>query len=76
MGHQLGTYTEQKHYLHATTLLSASVAQLEGDLLEVDALRDVRMELTAKKEVRLFPPLFLRVELIFNVLCIKRVKKR
>ena len=47
----MGAYIEQKHYLHATELLSSSVAQLEGDLLEVDALRDVRMELTAKKEV-------------------------
>ena len=49
--HQLGTHIEHKHYLHATELLSSSVAQLEGDLLEVDAMRDVRMELTAKKEV-------------------------
>ena len=42
----------KKHYLHATDLIVSAVSLLEGDLAEVDALRDLKSELSAKKEVK------------------------
>ncbi len=37
--------------LHCLFPFSSSVSLLEGDLVEVEALRDVKLELIAKKEV-------------------------
>lgn len=43
-------YKQKRHYLHATELLVSSVASLESDLKDVEALKDVRNELQAKQQ--------------------------
>jgi len=43
-------YVNKKHYLHATKLLVSSLQQLETDLANVDALKEVKSELIDKKE--------------------------
>ena len=49
---KLQSHMAKKHYLHATDLIVSAVSLLEGDLAEVDALRDLKSELSAKKEVK------------------------
>ena len=41
-----------KHYLHATELVTKTVAMLEGDLKGVEALGELRLEMLNHKEVR------------------------
>lgn len=43
-------YINRKHYLHATKLLVNSLLQLETDLANVDALKEVKSELIHKKD--------------------------
>ena len=43
-------YIERKHYLHATRLIVNSLKQLDTDLVNVDALKEVKAELVDKKE--------------------------
>ncbi|XP_046385414.1 exocyst complex component 4 [Ischnura elegans] len=47
---QLEKYVAKKHYLHATKLLVSAIATSEGTLARVEALREVRVDLKAKKE--------------------------
>ncbi|RWS26425.1 exocyst complex component 4-like protein [Leptotrombidium deliense] len=46
----VSNFINKKHYLHATRLLVDSVAVLEKDLKNVDALKDVKTDLISKKE--------------------------
>ncbi|XP_020899282.1 exocyst complex component 4 isoform X1 [Exaiptasia diaphana] len=48
---QIEEYKRQKYYLHATELLVSTVSLLEGSLSGVEALRHVRLDLQAKKQV-------------------------
>ena len=50
---QLGAYLAKKHYLHATQLLVCALSLGEGSLEGVEALREVRTDLQAKKQVHL-----------------------
>lgn len=45
----LGTYMASKHYLHATDMLVSAVESLDGPLLQVEGLSDLRLELHSKK---------------------------
>ncbi|XP_071090012.1 exocyst complex component 4-like [Haliotis cracherodii] len=47
---KMDNYLSGKHYLHATDLIVQSVAKLDTSLSTVEALRDLRSELTARKE--------------------------
>uniref|UniRef100_A0A7N8XKX1 Exocyst complex component Sec8 n=1 Tax=Mastacembelus armatus TaxID=205130 RepID=A0A7N8XKX1_9TELE len=46
---QLEAYMASKHYLHATDRLVSAVESLEGPLLQVEGLGDLRLELQSKK---------------------------
>ncbi|KAF0029732.1 hypothetical protein F2P81_018837 [Scophthalmus maximus] len=46
---RLVTYMASKHYLHATDMLVSAVESLEGPLLQVEGLGDLRLELHSKK---------------------------
>ncbi|XP_031582435.1 exocyst complex component 4 [Oreochromis aureus] len=46
---RLETYMASKHYLHATDMLVTAVQSLEGPLLQVEGLGDLRLELHTKK---------------------------
>ncbi|KAF6733897.1 Exocyst complex component 4 [Oryzias melastigma] len=46
---RLETYMASKHYLHATDMLVTAVESLEGPLLQVEGLGDLRLELHNKK---------------------------
>lgn len=46
---RLETYMASKHYLHATDMLVTAVKSLEGPLLQVEGLGDLRLELHTKK---------------------------
>jgi exocyst complex component 4 len=47
---KVDNYIVKKHYLHATKLLVNSLTQLDTDLANVDALKDVKNDLIAKKD--------------------------
>uniref|UniRef100_A0AAQ5ZTT7 Exocyst complex component Sec8 n=1 Tax=Amphiprion ocellaris TaxID=80972 RepID=A0AAQ5ZTT7_AMPOC len=46
---RLEAYMASKHYLHATDMLVKAVESLEGPLLQVEGLGDLRLELHSKK---------------------------
>uniref|UniRef100_A0A672ZWN4 Exocyst complex component Sec8 n=1 Tax=Sphaeramia orbicularis TaxID=375764 RepID=A0A672ZWN4_9TELE len=46
---RLEAYMASKHYLHATDMLVSAVESLEGPLLQVEGLSDLRLELHSKK---------------------------
>uniref|UniRef100_A0A8D0B2Q3 Exocyst complex component Sec8 n=1 Tax=Sander lucioperca TaxID=283035 RepID=A0A8D0B2Q3_SANLU len=46
---RLEAYMASKHYLHATDMLVSAVESLEGPLLQVEGLGDLRLELHGKK---------------------------
>uniref|UniRef100_A0A8B9JQU5 Exocyst complex component Sec8 n=1 Tax=Astyanax mexicanus TaxID=7994 RepID=A0A8B9JQU5_ASTMX len=46
---RLETCMARKHYLHATDMLVSAVESLEGPLLQVEGLSDLRLELHSKK---------------------------
>ncbi|KAF7693824.1 exocyst complex component 4 isoform X1 [Silurus meridionalis] len=46
---KLETCMASKHYLHATDMLVSAVQSLEGPLLQVEGLSDLRLELHSKK---------------------------
>ncbi|KAM6895936.1 exocyst complex component 4 [Lycodopsis pacificus] len=46
---RLVAYMASKHYLHATDMLVSAVESLEGPLLQVEGLGDLRLELHRKK---------------------------
>uniref|UniRef100_A0A8C2Z9W5 Exocyst complex component Sec8 n=1 Tax=Cyclopterus lumpus TaxID=8103 RepID=A0A8C2Z9W5_CYCLU len=46
---RLEAYMASKHYLHATDMLVSAVESLEGPLLQVEGLGDLRLELHSKK---------------------------
>uniref|UniRef100_A0A3Q3VMB6 Exocyst complex component Sec8 n=1 Tax=Mola mola TaxID=94237 RepID=A0A3Q3VMB6_MOLML len=46
---RLEAYMASKHYLHATDMLVSAVDSLEGSLLQVEGLGDLRLELHSKK---------------------------
>ncbi|CAG5927556.1 unnamed protein product, partial [Menidia menidia] len=46
---RLEAYMASKHYLHATDMLVTAVDSLEGPLLQVEGLGDLRLELHSKK---------------------------
>ncbi|KAI9533608.1 Exocyst complex component 4 [Dissostichus eleginoides] len=46
---RLEAYMASKHYLHATDMLVSAVDSLEGPLLQVEGLGDLRLELHSKK---------------------------
>eukprot|EP00064_Thunnus_orientalis_P007479 superscaffoldBa00000836_g7500 len=46
---RLEAYMASKHYLHATDMLVTAVESLEGPLLQVEGLGDLRLELHSKK---------------------------
>ncbi|XP_061768226.1 exocyst complex component 4 [Nerophis ophidion] len=46
---RLEAYMASKHYLHATDMLVSAVGSLEGPLLQVEGLSDLRLELHSKK---------------------------
>ncbi|KAI4902077.1 hypothetical protein NFI96_020359 [Prochilodus magdalenae] len=46
---KLETFMASKHYLHATDMLVSAVESLEGPLLQVEGLSDLRLELHSKK---------------------------
>uniref|UniRef100_H2ZD48 Exocyst complex component Sec8 n=1 Tax=Ciona savignyi TaxID=51511 RepID=H2ZD48_CIOSA len=46
---KIEAYLAKKHYLHATELLIQTLSALEGELVPVEALNDVRNELISKK---------------------------
>ena len=47
---KLSNFLEKKHYLHATQLLVSAQSMGDGVLENVEALREVRMELESKKQ--------------------------
>ncbi|XP_023930065.1 exocyst complex component 4 [Lingula anatina] len=47
---KLNGYMEKKHYLHAAELITNAVSLLEGDLVEVEGLRDLKVDLISKKK--------------------------
>ncbi|XP_038070549.1 exocyst complex component 4-like isoform X2 [Patiria miniata] len=47
---QLDIYLKSKHYLHATELITKTVAHLESDLKGVEALSELKMEMFTRKE--------------------------
>ncbi|CAL1569001.1 unnamed protein product [Knipowitschia caucasica] len=46
---RLEAYMASKHYLHATDMLVTAVESLDGDLVQVEGLSDLRLELHSKK---------------------------
>ncbi|KAL6459622.1 hypothetical protein MHYP_G00313810 [Metynnis hypsauchen] len=46
---KLETFMASKHYLHATDMLVSAVESLEGPLLQVEGLGDLRLELHSRK---------------------------
>jgi hypothetical protein len=48
---QLAAFLTKKHYLHATQLLVSALSLGDGSLEGVEALREVRTDLRAKKQV-------------------------
>uniref|UniRef100_A0AAR2KRF6 Exocyst complex component Sec8 n=1 Tax=Pygocentrus nattereri TaxID=42514 RepID=A0AAR2KRF6_PYGNA len=46
---KLETFMTSKHYLHATDMLVSAVESLEGPLLQVEGLGDLRLELHSRK---------------------------
>uniref|UniRef100_A0A3P8VFX6 Exocyst complex component Sec8 n=1 Tax=Cynoglossus semilaevis TaxID=244447 RepID=A0A3P8VFX6_CYNSE len=46
---RLESYMASKHYLHATDMLVSAVESLDGHLLQVEGLSDLRLELHSKK---------------------------
>lgn len=46
---RLETYMASKHYLHATDMLVSAVDSLDGHLVQVEGLSDLRLELHSKK---------------------------
>ena len=50
VGDRLRTHIDNRHYLHCTSLIVSSLSVLEGDLANVEGLRDIKNELLAKKE--------------------------
>ncbi|TWW64678.1 Exocyst complex component 4, partial [Takifugu flavidus] len=46
---RLEAYMASKHYLHGTDMLVSAVKSLEGPLLQVEGLGDLRLELHSKK---------------------------
>ncbi len=48
---KLSGYLSNKHYLHATELVTKTVAMLESDLKGVEALSELRLEMLNHKEV-------------------------
>ncbi|XP_042242487.1 exocyst complex component 4-like isoform X2 [Homarus americanus] len=50
VGERVGSYVNKKHYLHATQLLVTSLNRLGTDLKMVEALKDVNLDLHARKE--------------------------
>uniref|UniRef100_A0A3B3ZG58 Exocyst complex component Sec8 n=1 Tax=Periophthalmus magnuspinnatus TaxID=409849 RepID=A0A3B3ZG58_9GOBI len=46
---KLEAYMASKHYLHATDMLVSAVDSLDGDLVQVEGLSDLRLELHSKK---------------------------
>lgn len=51
MPSQLGIYLAKKEYLQATRLLMSALSLGDGNLEGVEALREVRTELQAKKQI-------------------------
>ncbi|XP_041477788.1 exocyst complex component 4-like isoform X1 [Lytechinus variegatus] len=47
---RLATFLANKHYLHATELLTKTMGQLDGDLKGVEALSETRIEMFARKD--------------------------
>ncbi|ESO90976.1 hypothetical protein LOTGIDRAFT_122393, partial [Lottia gigantea] len=47
---KMDTFVASKHYLHATDIIVGAVAKLEGPLSDVEALRDLKVELVSRKE--------------------------
>ncbi|XP_060578510.1 exocyst complex component 4-like [Ruditapes philippinarum] len=47
---KLDNFLAKKHYLHATDLIVSAVAKLESNLSGVEALRDLKVEILARKE--------------------------
>nr|XP_045594627.1 exocyst complex component 4-like isoform X1 [Procambarus clarkii] len=50
VGDRVGGYINKKHYLHATQLLVTSLNRLGTDLKMVEALKDVNLDLHARRE--------------------------
>ncbi|KAK8729890.1 hypothetical protein OTU49_008375 [Cherax quadricarinatus] len=50
VGERVGSYISKKHYLHATQLLVTSLTRLGTDLKMVEALKDVNLDLHARRE--------------------------
>jgi exocyst complex component 4 len=50
MPQDVSNFINKKHYLHATKLLTSSLSQLDGSLIDVEALKEVKSELISKKE--------------------------
>ena len=50
VGDKLRKYLDSKHYLHYTSLLMSSLNTLEGDLSNVEGLKEIRNELLIKKD--------------------------
>lgn len=48
-------YVSEKRYLHATELLTKTVAHLDGDLKGVEALTEIGLEMKSRKEVSVYP---------------------
>lgn len=51
MPSQLGIFLSKKEYLQATRLLTSALSLGDGNLEGVEALREVRTELQAKKQI-------------------------
>ncbi|XP_064602166.1 LOW QUALITY PROTEIN: exocyst complex component 4-like [Liolophura sinensis] len=47
---RIDEHMARKHYLHATDMMVSAVAKLEGPLSGIDALKELRSELNARKE--------------------------
>lgn len=48
---EVTNFINKKHYLHATRLIRTSLSQFDGNLKNIDALKDVKSDLINKKEV-------------------------
>lgn len=52
---KMNHYVSEKRYLHATELLTKTVAHLDGDLKGVEALTEIGLEMKSRKEVSVYP---------------------
>lgn len=70
MPSQLGIYLSKKEYLQATRLLMSALSLGDGNLEGVEALREVRTELQAKKQILHTKLMEVTIKIFLKISCL------